>query len=584
MVLGDAWQRNSLVMKMTSFRLRVLAQALPFLLIAPAVGLAQTPPSRTEATAALHTSANPGPVQFTRQQLDQMLAPIALYPDELVSQVLMAATYPQQMLDAAQWLQDPSHKNLNGDALTQALEPLPWEPSVKSLVAFPQIVTMMAEHIEWTQALGAAFAENQTTVMDRIQTLRHLAMKSGKLKSVKHLAVREEGSEIVIASAEPDRIYVPVYNPLVVYGGDWPDRDYPPVYLPPPQGFVAETIEPGIEVSAGYTVVRPLWGWSHPDWRDHRITVERSEYTRITHNAQISSDNVWHHSGPVASVQNLPHRGATSGPLPAGTIAPAAVAHQGQAGQTGSTTPNKAASAPGSNQPTENSAIGNKPGQSATTGRNTPAQTSGTTNAPEKSEATTNRPGRNEAERNRNESGQNAVERRQGTNAQPGQASGGNNPAENRTGTNAARPNAPAPSEATRQEERHRLDQGEGAGRGSEHRQAPAENEMRREPMPPGSGSSQEQPNRGREQEQSRPSAGQTPSPPPAAAPAPQAERRGPQHEQGGASIPQQAGRPNQPPAQGSSTPPAAATPQSPKAGGSPHEQKGGDNEQKNER
>ena len=542
---------------MTSIRLRVLAQTLPFLLIAPAVALAQTPPSRAEATTALHASANPGAVQFTRQQLDQMLAPIALYPDELLSQILMAATYPQQVLDAAQWLQDPSHKDVKGDSLAQGLEPLPWDPSVKSLIAFPQIIAMMAEHIEWTQALGTAFAEDQVAVMDRIQALRHLAMQSGKLKSVTHLTVREESGEIIITSAEPDRIYVPIYNPLIVYGGDWPDRDYPPVYLPPPQGFVAETIEPGIEISSGFAVVGSLWGWSHPDWREHRITVERDRYTRITRNAQISSDNVWHHSGSVAAVKNLPHRGAASGQVPAGTVAPAAVARRGQAAQTGGATPShNTASAPGSRP------------------------TTGTTNAPERNQATTNRSGRNEAERNRNESGQNPAEHRQGTNAQPRQAPGGNNQPENRSGTSGVQPNTSEPGNAARQNEQPRHEQGEGAGRGPEHRQAPGENEMRREPTPPGSGSSQERQDRAREQEQNRPNAAQTPSPPPAAPPNPQAERHVPP--QGAAPAPKQAERPT-PPAQGSSTPPAAA-PQPPKPGGPPHEQKRGEDEQKNGR
>src|SRR5438105_4515271 len=183
---------------MTLHRLRVIAPVLPLLLIAPTLGLAQAPPTRGEATAALNQPANPSAPHYTRQQLDQMVAPIALYPDQLLSQVLMAATYPQQVLDAAQWLQDQSHASLKGDELAKALEPLPWDPSVKSLVAFPQIVTMMAEHIEWTQSLGTAFAEKQAEVMNRIQALRHVAMKSGKVKKVKHLNVREEGGQVVI--------------------------------------------------------------------------------------------------------------------------------------------------------------------------------------------------------------------------------------------------------------------------------------------------------------------------------------------------------------------------------------------------
>ena len=144
---------------MKSFRLRILAQTLPFLLIAPGLALAQNAPTRGQATAALNQPAKPGAAQYTRQQIDQMVAPIALYPDQLLSQVLMAATYPQQVVEAAQWLRE--HGDAKGDALAQAMEPLPWDPSVKALVAFPQVLEMMAEHIEWTQALGVAFATQQ---------------------------------------------------------------------------------------------------------------------------------------------------------------------------------------------------------------------------------------------------------------------------------------------------------------------------------------------------------------------------------------------------------------------------------------
>ena len=264
---------------MKSFRLQALAQTLPFLLIAQ-VALAQAPakaPSRDQARAALNQPSNPRVAHYARQQIDQMVAPIALYPDQLLSQVLMAATYPQQVVEAAQWLKDPGHGDLKGDALPQALEPLPWDPSVKALVAFPQIIEMMNEHIEWTETLGVAFATQQAEVMSRVQALRQLAMKSGKLKHVRHLTVKQEGPAIVITSAEPDRVYVPVYNPTVVYG-QWADREYPPVFLPPPQGFVAETIEPGFEVSVGYGIVRPLWGWSEPDLARQQ---DHGEFRRI---------------------------------------------------------------------------------------------------------------------------------------------------------------------------------------------------------------------------------------------------------------------------------------------------------------
>jgi hypothetical protein len=310
---------------MPSLRLRLLAQTLPFLLILPGLALAQAaPPTRAEAEAAL---PSPGPAAaYTPQQIDQLAAPIALYPDGLLTQVLMAATYPDQLIDAAQWLQDPGHAALKGNELVAALEPLPWDPSVKSLVAFPQVVTMLAQHIDWAQALGVAFSTQQSEVMAQLQVLRRVAMRSGRLHRLHHLLFREEAGEIVILPAQSNEIYVPVYNPVVIYGTYWPAPDYPPVYVPPPPGFVGETIAPGLEVSVGFGVVGRLWGWSRPDWHRHRITIERREYQRITRNVVVGPGGTWSHRGPVvlasprAAARFAPPRAAA---MPKGTIAPA---------------------------------------------------------------------------------------------------------------------------------------------------------------------------------------------------------------------------------------------------------------------
>src|SRR5579863_8645527 len=148
---------------MRNARLYALTRVLPFLLVAPPLAYAQPvqPPSRAEAAAAL----NPAATAFTRQQLDQMLAPIALYPDQLLTQVLMASTFPTQVVEAGQWLQDTNNAALKGDDLVAALQPLPWDPSVKSLVAFPQIITLMTNHLDWTEGLGLAFANQQIETM-----------------------------------------------------------------------------------------------------------------------------------------------------------------------------------------------------------------------------------------------------------------------------------------------------------------------------------------------------------------------------------------------------------------------------------
>lgn len=393
---------------MKSFRLRMLAQTLPFLLITPGLALAQHAPTRGEAAAALNQPAKPGQQQYTRQEINQLVAPIALYPDQLLSQVLMAATYPDQVVQAAQWVQDQSHANLKGDELAQALEPMPWDPSVKALCAFPQVVQMMAEHIEWTEALGVAFAMQQREVMAGVQALRHLAMKSGRLSKVKHLKVQEEGQAVVITEAEPGRIFVPVYNPTVVYG-QWPDREYPPVFIPPPQGFVSETIEPGLEVSAAYTVVRPLWGWSRVDWRDERITVDRTEYTRITRNVEVGPGDTWRHSGPVVLVAPTAVSRTTTVTtnVPAGTVAPGraaavtvlpqrAAANPTQIKTQSSTTETRTTQ-PGQTQTTTTQPRTTQPGQPATTtaqpNATHPAQGQATTSQPGATQPGTTQPG-----------------------------------------------------------------------------------------------------------------------------------------------------------------------------------------------
>jgi Protein of unknown function (DUF3300) len=406
---------------MKSFRLRILAQTLPFLLIAPGLALAQHAPTRGEATAALNQPGKPGAQQYTRQQIDQLVAPVALYPDQLLSQMLMAATYPDQIVQAAQWAQDQSHANLKGDELAQALEPLPWDPSVKALVPFPQILVMMSEHIEWTEALGVAFATQQREVMARVQALRHLAMKSGRLSKVKHLKVQEEGQAIVITESEPGRIYVPVYNPTVVYG-QWPDREYPPVFIPPPQGFVSETIEPGLEVSVAYTAVRPLWGWSRVDWRDQRITIDRTEYTRISRNVEVGPGDTWRHSGPVVLVAPTAVSRTTTVTtnVPAGTVAPgraAAVTVLPQRAaadptqiKTQTSTTETRTTQPGQTQTTTTQPRTTQPGQPATTtaqpNATNPGQGQATTTQPSTAQPGTARSGTSQPEQNQTRTGQ----------------------------------------------------------------------------------------------------------------------------------------------------------------------------------
>jgi len=185
---------------------------LGFLLAAPQMGFAQ--------------SAG-GDKTFKQEELDQLLAPIALYPDSLVAQILMASTYPLEVVEAARWAK--ANQDLKGDSLTSALEKEDWDPSVKSLVNFPQVLGMMNEKLDWTQKLGDAFLAQQKDVMDTVQKLRQKAQAQGNLKSSEEqkVVVEKETKTIIIESANPQVVYVPTYNPTVVYGV-WPYPAYPP--------------------------------------------------------------------------------------------------------------------------------------------------------------------------------------------------------------------------------------------------------------------------------------------------------------------------------------------------------------------
>lgn len=210
--------------------------------------------------------AGPAPVQmvaFSHGQLDQMLAPIALYPDSLLAQILLAATYPNQIMEANQWVSD--HEGLKGPALDRALEAFTWDLSIKALVPFPQVLDMMAREPEWTRELGQAFLAQQVEVMESIQRLRRRARAAGHLRTSveQRVVVRQRCIEIL--PTNPQVVYVPCYNPVVVYGA-WQWAAYPPLTYYP--------IWPGVAVAPVATVfgfwgsvtVGPVWGWGWGSW------------------------------------------------------------------------------------------------------------------------------------------------------------------------------------------------------------------------------------------------------------------------------------------------------------------------------
>jgi hypothetical protein len=244
---------------------------------------------------------------FKPEELDQLLAPIALYPDSLLAQIFMASTYPLEVVQADRWVKQ--NKDLKGDPLTAALEKQPWDPSVKSLVNFPQVLAMMSEKLDWTQKLGDAFLTQQKDVMATVQTLRKRAADAGTLKTTKEQKVVVEQETIVIESASPQVVYVPTYNPTVVYGA-WPYPAYPPAYYYPP-GYVAGTamLSFGVGMAVG-----AAWGygWGHCDWHGGDVDVDVNRNTNINNNINRGNYAKQYQGGKGSWQHNPEHRKGVS--------------------------------------------------------------------------------------------------------------------------------------------------------------------------------------------------------------------------------------------------------------------------------
>jgi len=241
----------------------------------------QPQPPADQATAPLAQS-----------QLDQMLAPIALYPDELLGQILMAAGYPLEVVEADRWLEDPNNAALRGDDLAAALDQQSWDPSVKSLVPFRQVLHMMNGQLDWTESIGEAFIADPSAVMDSVQRLRRQAEAAGKLRSNADEIVTDQNGEITIEPANAQTVYVPDYEPSVVYG-PWIYPDYPPYYFP-------DYFDNCAFDDFGYCwfpipIILPLWGWDRWDWGHHRLDIDRGRFTGLNRGHPPVGGDVWEH-------------------------------------------------------------------------------------------------------------------------------------------------------------------------------------------------------------------------------------------------------------------------------------------------
>jgi hypothetical protein len=231
----------------------------------------------------------PAPASAPRlspQEIQQLVAPIALYPDALVAQVLAASTYPAEIVEADRWVQ--SHSNLNGEELAKEVDKQPWDPSVKALTQFPSVLENMDKNLSWTSSLGDAYANQQQDVTDAVQAMRQEARKAGKLNSNEQEKVTTQGSTIVIEPANPEVVYVPAYDPWLVYGA--PVVAYPGWYPVPGIFFAGPAISFGFGFGVGFFGGFG-WGWHHWGYDWHGRSVIYNHNTYISHSRTIISRN-----------------------------------------------------------------------------------------------------------------------------------------------------------------------------------------------------------------------------------------------------------------------------------------------------
>jgi hypothetical protein len=256
---------------------------------------------------AAPASVPPSASQQSPEELQQLVAPIALYPDELVAQILAGATYPSQVVEADRWLQQ--NKDLKGDARAHAVDSQPWDPSVKALTQFPGLLGMLDRNLSWTSALGEAYLDGEQPVLDAIQVMRQRAQQAGNLKSTPQESVTTQDDSISIEPTDPDVVYIPEYDPWIVYGNPLDPYDdwawYPGFYFDGPG--IGWGLGIGIGVYGGFG-----WGWHHwrADWHGHDVWHGDHQY--------VSHTRDFNHANGFAGERGDFNRGAMEGRNPSG--------------------------------------------------------------------------------------------------------------------------------------------------------------------------------------------------------------------------------------------------------------------------
>src|ERR1700704_1312202 len=242
------------------------------------------------------------------EQLESLVAPIALYPDPMLSQTLVASTYPLEIIQLQQWLE--KNKNLKDQALVDAVKKQPWDPSIQAMAALPDVVKQLSENVQWTTDLGNAFLAQQSDVMDAVQRMRKKAKDAGNLKSSEQQKVETQVVEskqvIVIQQSSPEVVYVPSYNPTVVYGA--PAYPYPPIAYPPPGYYAA-----GMAISFGVGLAMgAAWGggWGYgAGWGHNDVNVNVNNNFNRNTNISNSGNRVAAKGGNSSWQHNPQHRG-----------------------------------------------------------------------------------------------------------------------------------------------------------------------------------------------------------------------------------------------------------------------------------
>lgn len=278
--------------------------------------------------ASATAAQNAAGATLSPEQLDQLVAPVALYPDPLLADVLTASTYPLEVVEADRWVEEPGNEELTGAALADEMNARNWDASIQSLVPFPDVLQLMDGHLDWMEELGEAFLAQPDAVLDAVQRMRGRAAGVGNLSSNSEETVADEDGEFDISVPPSGMIYVPEYDPWCAFG-DWPYPPFPPYYFSPWPGS-CESAEAAVEFAPAIAWPFAWWDWGYFDWRHHRILIHQDRYDRFHHGREAKGkqpknnqgdnklvgnkhpateqtiDTVWHHD--VSHRADVPYR------------------------------------------------------------------------------------------------------------------------------------------------------------------------------------------------------------------------------------------------------------------------------------